>query len=43
MEATTAGADVTIGTYASDTAIKNVSASANTASVDIELFIAIGA
>jgi len=42
MEATTAGADVTIGTYASSTAIKNVSASANTASVDIELFIAIG-
>ena len=42
MEATTAGADVTFGTYASGTALKNISASADTAAVDIELFIAVG-
>ena len=38
----TAGADVTFGTYASGTALKNISASADTAAVDIELFIAVG-
>jgi len=42
MEATTAGADVTPGTYDGTSAITNVSAIANSASVDIELFIAIG-
>ena len=42
MEGTTGGADVTIGTYDATSAITNVSASANTASVDIEVFIAIG-
>tara|TARA_R100001163_G_C4877597_1_gene76466 strand:+ start:7 stop:471 length:465 start_codon:yes stop_codon:yes gene_type:complete len=40
MEATTAGADVTPGTFSANADIVNITAIADTAAVDVELFIA---